>query len=147
MMVYLTSDSHFNSCYKYLKILGVKESSFIRFTQETVFERCLLEQLTYEIVYKHSSFEAFANAHNTLYSGMSFRAKQFIITFVPIAQRIRLQFWYQVNQILNLVGMKFFDADASNRPAGALTWQGPHTGQPKQVNWIQPYILTHKFTG
>jgi hypothetical protein len=85
MMVYLTSDSHFNSCYKYLKILGVKESSFIRFTQETVFERCLLEQLTYEIVYKHSSFEAFANAHNTLYSGMSFRAKQFIITFVPIA--------------------------------------------------------------
>jgi hypothetical protein len=43
-------------------------SKFVGFTSETMIETVLFSALTYDIVYKHSSFLAFTNAHNALFS-------------------------------------------------------------------------------
>ena len=68
---------YFYSSY-YIESNGIRKfyensinEKYIAFTNETVFEILLFKSLTMDIIYKHSSYSGFANAHNALFDNQN----------------------------------------------------------------------------
>lgn len=67
-MHYLSYAEKSNSSERDRKILkNVLNAKFVAFTNETIFERLLLDSFTSDLIYKHSSFMGFTNAYNFLF--------------------------------------------------------------------------------